>query len=149
LITSVTTNIQNSSNKNVNYLITKANGGVDVEIHIFLTSALVGGEWSASRPGRFIPGERVPGNHWIGGWVDPRAGLHEVEKRKFFTLPGLKLLPLDRLARSQSYKNVSIDIMTIVTSSWEQGQGYINTPQIMNKSQHNEDYGINRCHILL
>jgi hypothetical protein len=28
----------------------KAYGGVDVEIHMFLTSALVGGEWSASRP---------------------------------------------------------------------------------------------------
>jgi hypothetical protein len=28
-------------------------GGVDVYIHIFLTSALVGGEWSASRPGPF------------------------------------------------------------------------------------------------
>jgi hypothetical protein len=26
----------------------KASGGVDVYIHIFLTSALVGGEWSAS-----------------------------------------------------------------------------------------------------
>jgi hypothetical protein len=53
----------------------KAYGGVDVQIHIFLTSALVGGEWSASRPGRFIPGERPPGIHCIGGWVDPRAGL--------------------------------------------------------------------------
>jgi hypothetical protein len=52
----------------------KAYGGVDVQIHIFLTSALVGGEWSASRPGNFTPGERVPGTHWIGGWVDPRAG---------------------------------------------------------------------------
>jgi hypothetical protein len=30
-----------------------------VEIHIFLTSALVGGEWSASRPDRF-----TPGTHW-------------------------------------------------------------------------------------
>jgi hypothetical protein len=38
----------------------KAYGRVDVEIHIFLTSALAGGEWSASRPGRFTPGERVP-----------------------------------------------------------------------------------------
>jgi hypothetical protein len=28
-------------------------------IHAFLTSALVGGEWSASRPGRFIP-EKEP-----------------------------------------------------------------------------------------
>jgi len=34
-----------------------------------LTSALDGGEWSALRTGRFIPGERAPGTHWIGGWV--------------------------------------------------------------------------------
>jgi hypothetical protein len=39
----------------------------------FLTSALVGGQWSASRPGRFTPGERAPGTHWIGGWVDPQS----------------------------------------------------------------------------
>jgi hypothetical protein len=45
----------------------KAYGGVDIYIHIFLTSALAGGEWSASRPGRFTPGERAPGTHWIGG----------------------------------------------------------------------------------
>jgi hypothetical protein len=38
----------------------KAYGGVDVSIHIFLTSALVGGELSASRPGRFTPGKRAP-----------------------------------------------------------------------------------------
>jgi hypothetical protein len=30
---------------------------VDVLIHIFLTWTLAGGEWSASRHGRFIPGE--------------------------------------------------------------------------------------------
>jgi hypothetical protein len=36
-----------------------------------LTSALDGGEWSASRPARFIPREREPGTHWIGGWVGP------------------------------------------------------------------------------
>jgi hypothetical protein len=38
----------------------KAYGEVDVYIHIFLTSALVGGEWSASRPGRFIRGKELP-----------------------------------------------------------------------------------------
>jgi hypothetical protein len=80
----------------------KAYGGVDVCIHIILTSALAGGEWSASRPCRLTPGERVPGTHWIGGWVGPRAGLDDVEKRKFFTLPGLELRPLGRPARSQS-----------------------------------------------
>jgi hypothetical protein len=37
----------------------KAYGGMDVQIHIFLTSALAGGEWSASRPGRFTPGKKA------------------------------------------------------------------------------------------
>jgi hypothetical protein len=43
----------------------KAYGGVDVSIHIFFTSALVGGEWSASRPDRFTGGENASGTHWI------------------------------------------------------------------------------------
>jgi hypothetical protein len=60
--------------------------GVDVYIHIFLTSALVGGEWSASLLGHFTPEEWAPGAHWIRGWVGPRAGLDDVEKRKFLTL---------------------------------------------------------------
>jgi hypothetical protein len=48
----------------------KTYGGVDVKIHVFLTWTLDGGEWSASRPGRFTPGERAPGIHWIGaGWA--------------------------------------------------------------------------------
>jgi hypothetical protein len=58
----------------------KAYGRVDVWIHILLTSALAGGEWSASRPCRFTLGERAPGTHLIGGWVDPRAGLDDMEK---------------------------------------------------------------------
>jgi hypothetical protein len=41
----------------------------------FSTSTL-DGEWSVSRPGRaFTPGERTPGTHWTGGWVDPIADL--------------------------------------------------------------------------
>jgi hypothetical protein len=74
----------------------KAYGGVDVYT-FFLTSALVGGERSALRPGQF-----TSGTHWIGGWVDPRAGLDDVEKRKFLILPGLELRPLGRSARTQS-----------------------------------------------
>jgi hypothetical protein len=34
--------------------------------------------------------------------VGPRAGMDNVEKRKFLTLPGLELQPLGRPARSQS-----------------------------------------------
>jgi 2-polyprenyl-6-methoxyphenol hydroxylase-like FAD-dependent oxidoreductase len=80
----------------------KTYGGVDVEVRFFLTSALFGGEWSASRPACFAPGERVPGTHWIGGWVGPRTGLDDMEKWKFFPPPGLELRPLGRPARSQS-----------------------------------------------
>jgi hypothetical protein len=51
-----------------------------------LTSALGGGEWSASRLGRFTPREKAPGTHWIGGWVGPRAVLGAVVKRKIPSL---------------------------------------------------------------
>jgi hypothetical protein len=78
----------------------KAYGGVDVYIHVFLTSALVGC-WSASRPGRFTLGERAPGTHWIGGWMGPRTGL-DVQKKTLLTLPGLELRPLGLPAPTQS-----------------------------------------------
>jgi hypothetical protein len=67
-----------------------------------LNPALAGGEWLSSRPGRFTPHERASGTHWIGGCVDPRAGLHDVEKRKSLTLPGLELQPPCRPAGSQA-----------------------------------------------
>jgi hypothetical protein len=54
------------------------NGGIAPS---FLTSALDGGEWLASRPGRFSPGEIDPGAHWIGDWVGPRAGLKAVKRK--------------------------------------------------------------------
>jgi hypothetical protein len=53
----------------------KGYGGVDVETHAFLTSALVGGELSASRPGPF-----TAATHWIGDWVDPKDGLDTMQK---------------------------------------------------------------------
>jgi hypothetical protein len=34
--------------------------------------------------------------------VGPRAGLDDIEKRKFLTLPGLELRPVGRPARNQS-----------------------------------------------
>jgi hypothetical protein len=80
----------------------KAYRGVDVQIHIFLTSVLVGGEWSASRLGRFTPEERAPSTHWIGGWVGLRAGLDDMENWKFLPPPGLELRSIGRPARSQS-----------------------------------------------
>jgi hypothetical protein len=71
----------------------KAYLGVDAEYRIFLTAALVGDEYSASRPSHFTPGEGAPGTHSIGGWVDPRSALYNVGKRNFLTLPGLEHRP--------------------------------------------------------
>jgi hypothetical protein len=65
--------------------------GVDVWTHVFLISALVGSEWPPSRPGRFTRWERGPCTHWTEGWVDPRAGLGDMEKWKFLTPLELEL----------------------------------------------------------
>jgi len=54
-----------------------------------LTSALDGGEWSASRSGRFTPRERARLTQGIGG---PRAVLDAVVKRKNSqSVPGIEL----------------------------------------------------------
>jgi hypothetical protein len=52
-----------------------------------LTSALDGGEWSASRAGRFTARKRAPGTHWIGACVAPRALLDAVVKRRIPSPP--------------------------------------------------------------
>jgi hypothetical protein len=85
----------------------KAYGGVDILTHIFIISALAGGERSATRPGCFTPGAIAHGTHWIGGWVGLRACLDDVEKRKIPTLSGLELRPLGCPARSQSLYRLS------------------------------------------
>jgi hypothetical protein len=102
----------------------KVYGRVDLWIHIFLTSALVGDEWSGSRTGRFTPRKSTPGTHWIGGLVDPRVGLDDVEKRKFLTVPGLELRPLGRPARSQSLYRLSCPRSNIIQHIY-----IIHTPQ--------------------
>jgi hypothetical protein len=61
--------LENEGNIPVHYDM-KAYGGVDVYIHVFLTSALVGGEWSDSSSGRFTLGETAPVPIWQeAGWT--------------------------------------------------------------------------------
>jgi hypothetical protein len=55
-----------------------------------------------AQPRPLQPREWAPGTHWVGDLVGPRAGLDDVEKRKFLTLPGLELRPLSLPASSQS-----------------------------------------------
>jgi hypothetical protein len=75
---------------------------MDKKIYLFLTSAIVGDEWLASRPSSFTPGERTPGTHCLGGLVDPKTGLDDVERRKIVPSPEFEFRPLGRLAPSQS-----------------------------------------------
>jgi hypothetical protein len=67
----------------IKYYAMKTYRGVEVYLHVFLNSALDGGEWWVS----FVPRplylrERAPGTHWIGGWVGPIVGLDALEKRR-------------------------------------------------------------------
>jgi hypothetical protein len=44
-----------------------------------------------------LPPGRISGTHWIGGWVDPIAGLDDVKKRKFLTLLARLLVNVIRI----------------------------------------------------
>jgi hypothetical protein len=67
----------------------------------FTTSALDGGEWSASRPGRALaPRERTPDTHCTGGWVGPRAGLDTEARGKSLASTGIEPRSSGRLVLS-------------------------------------------------
>jgi len=71
----------------------KTYGEVDIQLHVFLTSAQDGGERSASCPGCYTTGRKDPGSFWIGGWVGPIVSLDAVERREVrsLPLPGIEL----------------------------------------------------------
>jgi hypothetical protein len=69
----------------------KTYGRVDVEICDFSTTRLVEGESSVSRPSHFTLGENAPTTYWIEGFLDTRAGLDDMEKQNYLTIPGLEL----------------------------------------------------------
>jgi hypothetical protein len=91
----------------------KTYGGVDVYTNVFLTSALVGGGWSASRFGHFALGEMTPGTHWRGrlGGLHSRSGRHgEVQ---ILAPPGLELRPLAIQLVASRYTYCSIPALTL------------------------------------
>jgi len=73
-----------------------------------LDFGLEGGEWSASRPGRFTPRGRAPGTHWIGGWMSSGARLEAV--------PGIELWNPDRPVLSLFAMLVMYMIMEVIKS---------------------------------
>jgi hypothetical protein len=80
----------------------------------FLTSALDGGEWSASRPGSVFPRERAVGTHCTGGWVGLRAGLDTEDRGKSFASSGDRT-PVGRLPAPSYLSRVNVYLPEIRT----------------------------------
>jgi hypothetical protein len=57
----------------------------------FLTSALDGGEWSASRTGRFTTGEIALGTYCTESCVGPTSGLDAAAKKVIPIPAGIEL----------------------------------------------------------
>jgi hypothetical protein len=70
-----------------------------MHVHIFLSSALAGSEWSASRPNRFSR-ENNRCTNFIGGWKSPVAPVFMMQ-RISLTVPGLELRPIGSPTRSR------------------------------------------------
>jgi hypothetical protein len=54
----------------------------------FLTSALEGTKWSASRSGHALPRETTPCTNWTGCWVGLKTGLDTDVRGRIFCLSG-------------------------------------------------------------
>jgi hypothetical protein len=93
----------------------------------FSTSALDGGEWSASSPGRaFTPGERTPGTRCTGGWVGPRGDLDTEARGKILCFcRGSNTRSPGRPARSQTLYCLSYPAPNFLTIY------YVTRPQII------------------
>jgi hypothetical protein len=86
-------NCGDGKSKHIPALINQAPRHEDVRVNggaapPFLTSALGGGEWSASSSGLFIPGKIASGTDWRGDWAGPRVGLDAAERDKSFAPAG-------------------------------------------------------------
>jgi hypothetical protein len=106
--------------------------GVGVQILIFLTSALVGVELSASRLGRFIPWKERRCAHWIEDWEGPLSGLDSAKRRQFLSLLQLELRSFHRTARSQSLYQLRCPLGRFFAFHWR------NTLDVLHDF-HNED----------
>jgi hypothetical protein len=74
-----------------------------------------GGEWSASRPGRFTTEKRAPGTHSIGGCVGPRSGLEAVKKRKIMPLLGIEPQPSSHYVQFVIWVYITSTFRTVTT----------------------------------
>jgi hypothetical protein len=63
---------------------------LEVKFHSFLTSAIYGSEWSASRSDRFTSGTQVPGINWNGAWLCQEPPWEFLKMEIFLSPRGIK-----------------------------------------------------------
>jgi hypothetical protein len=81
--------------------------GVEVQLHAFF-DLYTRWRWVVFTSRPLYSQGKTPGTHWTGGWVDPRADLDTVSKRKISSPPpGIEPRSSDCLARSQSLYRLS------------------------------------------
>jgi hypothetical protein len=69
-----------------------------------------------------LPGEIVPGTHWIGGWVGPRAVLDTVVKRKIHIFLGMSGNILKKyILKRHSWRAIKhgVVIKLRITTNWK------------------------------
>jgi hypothetical protein len=123
----------------------KTYGGVEVQLDAFVTLVLDRSEWSASRLGHFTSRETAPGTQSVGGWVDPRAGMDAVAKRKnSLSLPRIE--PWSHNSQLSNYTHWAILPANIlnkqsptVDRAWGLGEGLTTTHRKRNQL-------VTKCH---
>jgi hypothetical protein len=96
----------------------------------FLILALDGDELSTSRFCHFLAWGIVPGTHWLGDWVDLKAGMDAMKKRSYFCRESNISVPARSPSLYQlSYQHV-INWSTISALAWLDW-GKLQNPSIM------------------
>jgi hypothetical protein len=75
--------------------------------------------------------ERVPGTHFIGVFVDPRAGLGDMKKWKFLTLQELELRLFGRPVQPVVSRYTDYALPAVVNSSKEKAEGLWETLHLL------------------
>jgi hypothetical protein len=83
-------------------------GGVEVQVHAFLTSALDGSDCSALHPGRFSPG-----THWIGGWAGRKSEIFIKVGRSTPRLGDIQLSLMTSLPFSRTICTIRVHLLRL------------------------------------
>jgi hypothetical protein len=104
-------------------------GGVEVHVHIFLSSVVDGDKWSALRSECFTHGKTPPGTHWIRGCVSLRVGLDDAGRENLLVLSriepqflgsptfNLVTIPTEMTCLKYAAAGISFKSTTVVMSS--------------------------------